>query len=895
MPPVVAAIAAFVVSASAAVGVTVSVGVATFVATTAISLGISLGVGAVARALQRKKDTPQLATSLLHNGQGRLISVRQAAAPRRIIYGAVRVAGVLTLINGIGNANQYLLIVLTLAGHEIEEVDKVYMDGVELQLSGTGEGVPLDAAFASNIYIEKNLGLCGQTVFPSLPLDTLGGVDENFRQRGNAGVYIRLKFSEDLFPKGMPNFTFDVRGKSVFDPATDDVFDVTDATNATPIVIAALGHGFSDGDRVRVRDVEGNKGANGVWYVLPIDADHFSLYGSDGTGAYTAATGTCYRIRYSNNSALVAADFLTDPKYGFKARYDEEIDLTRLMAAANVCDEPIDLPTSPPTTEERYTANGMFETTDRRGQVLQQIQGSMAGWIYPAAGKWVILPGAYRLPGIELTEDDFIAPLKIRKSQSRRDLFNGVKGTFISPDHQWQSTDFPPVQDSAFVSKDGGIEYWKDVSLPFTTSHYRCQRIALIDLERQRRQVEIQAVCKMRMYKQLPGDTITITLSRLGWTDKTFEVLQMQLTPIQDASGNTALAISVKLRETDVEVYDFAVDEYGTLIPAALIQLPGIGSIAAPDDFSLTPTLGGDLRLVFPIPLDTEYKSGRLELLVDDEPNRVSTNLDGDVAEADVTITVESSVGFLVGDAVNFGSEICLIDGPGAKGETPSSNTWEVTRAMFLSIAAAAASNIPVYRLTPKTLTFTMPRNLAPERSTPDVSDAVQYHVEIFRPGRLRILYAALIMSNGRTQAPLIEAGFAVGFEPKVYGTLPGLRTAVGGLLTLKIDGPLEVGTDLAHMLVFPQGITIGPTYAAVPLGDEPTGGDVQFRINTMDAEGNLLFNGGTTGIPSGQTGSGTFSSGAAGGKMDDLAWQLEILDVGDASPGANLTVYVQY
>jgi len=62
---------------------------------------------------------------------------------------------------------------------------------------------------------------------------------------------------------------------------------ITNATNASPIVITSAGHGLSTGTRVTVSGVGGNSGANGTFIVTVIDANTFSLNGSAGTGAYT--------------------------------------------------------------------------------------------------------------------------------------------------------------------------------------------------------------------------------------------------------------------------------------------------------------------------------------------------------------------------------------------------------------------------------------------------------------------------------------------------------------------------------------------------------------------------------------------------------------------------------
>lgn len=70
---------------------------------------------------------------------------------------------------------------------------------------------------------------------------------------------------------------------------------VTGATNATPIVITAVAHGFSTNHTVYITGVGGNTAANGTWRVTVLTADTFELNGSVGNGTYTSG-GTAQRL-----------------------------------------------------------------------------------------------------------------------------------------------------------------------------------------------------------------------------------------------------------------------------------------------------------------------------------------------------------------------------------------------------------------------------------------------------------------------------------------------------------------------------------------------------------------------------------------------------------------------
>lgn len=81
---------------------------------------------------------------------------------------------------------------------------------------------------------------------------------------------------------------------------------ITGATNATPIVITATAHGFSNGDLVFVDGVGGNLSANGFWKIANVAANTFELTnpvsGANvvGSGAYTSGG---YAVNYGPSAS----------------------------------------------------------------------------------------------------------------------------------------------------------------------------------------------------------------------------------------------------------------------------------------------------------------------------------------------------------------------------------------------------------------------------------------------------------------------------------------------------------------------------------------------------------------------------------------------------------------
>ncbi len=75
-------------------------------------------------------------------------------------------------------------------------------------------------------------------------------------------------------------------------PATQTI---TSSTNATPIVVTRVAHGYATGDILQITGHTTNTNANGVWKIIAINADTYSLTGSVGNGV-GGATGTSRKI-----------------------------------------------------------------------------------------------------------------------------------------------------------------------------------------------------------------------------------------------------------------------------------------------------------------------------------------------------------------------------------------------------------------------------------------------------------------------------------------------------------------------------------------------------------------------------------------------------------------------
>lgn len=251
---------------------------------------------------------------------------------------------------------------------------------------------------------------------------------------------------------------------------------------------------------------------------------------------------------WSDNPALCLRDYISNTRYGL-GESSGNIDDTQFITAANVCDY-YNYPTL--TGSQRYTCNGAFTTGLNPYDIINNMISSMGGLVWYAQGKWRTKPAYWTAPLVSFNEDDLRNSISVSTRHSRSDNFNKVNGTWSGEESNWQPTDFPPVSNADFLAADNNQEKSVDLNLSFTTDVGMARRIANIYLERNRQQLTVQASFGMRAFQVQVGDTVKLTNSRFGWTDKYFEVVHWTFGL---AEGND-LQCTMTLREISESVFD---------------------------------------------------------------------------------------------------------------------------------------------------------------------------------------------------------------------------------------------------------------------------------------------------------------------------------------------------
>ncbi|MFO1081862.1 MAG: phage tail protein [Reyranellaceae bacterium] len=183
----------------------------------------------VARALFRPSAKPGQSSNqaVTSSDQSVKITSRQAAAPRQIIYGKTRVGGVYGLIHSTLD-NQLLHVIYLVAGHEVAGFDGVLINDQLVTIDGSGNVTSGD--YAGYIHFEFFTGTPTQAACATLMAQAPEIWTSNHRLRGIAYVYALFTWNPSAppgqfqtigaktFASGLPNVSFIVRGKKVYDP-----------------------------------------------------------------------------------------------------------------------------------------------------------------------------------------------------------------------------------------------------------------------------------------------------------------------------------------------------------------------------------------------------------------------------------------------------------------------------------------------------------------------------------------------------------------------------------------------------------------------------------------------------------------------------------------------------
>jgi len=396
MPQVVAVAAAWVAKT-----LTVKA-VAAFVVKTALQAVAAVALSKAAKALGLSKQSIQ-------ERQASVTSLSLGEGPREAAFGVVCTGG--TLLDAFNFGGKYgtdtVTRVIALADHPVDAIVGYYVDDV--YYAWTADGV--QPGFNSKLSIEFKNGVAGGHV-PPLHVRTNGGWTVNDVLDGVTHVVVDTRYDDAVWVSGHPRFKFVLRGLRVYDPRRDPALGYTGSNPQTWEDTST--HGFSR-----------NAALN----------------------------------RYAYERGIYAAGHQGEAQHLLIGRglTAEEAPPSRVIAAANLCDELVD-------GEMRYAAEGVIFANQSFDEVEELFAAAMAGVLVQREGGLEIEPGQAKAAVVTITDGDLVGGKPMGMSPFLPDSDGGRVNTivprYIEPSQGWLDHAAPVIRDLSRMAPapdgDGG-------------------------------------------------------------------------------------------------------------------------------------------------------------------------------------------------------------------------------------------------------------------------------------------------------------------------------------------------------------------------------------------------------------------------------------------------------
>jgi hypothetical protein len=454
----------------------------------------ALLLGSVALSSAQRRSAERKARAAYNASQvDRLANVPATIAQRELVLGRVRKGGHVFFRGSTGTNKSKFVMLIALAGHEIDAVERIYLNDVAVDLDANGYvttapyGMTRTEAaflpyspdaqspggyfypgndenvggwhyetseFVSKARIRWVLGTAVQSADARMMELFPGQWTAAHRAAGVAYLICEFDYDETAFPSGLPNVTALVRGAKLFDPRT-------------------------------------------------------------GTTAW------------SQNPALMARHIMLHPQFGKRSTLTAAED-ARIIAAANACDVSHNFGDG---AVPLYRAATVIPFGTSARDALDDIVQAMAGsWAY-GAGEFHLRAGTYTAPVMSLGEADLAVsggdsqqPISINTHRARNDKINVVTPRIWDAAQDYKLAALTPLKGAAYIAKDGA-ELVQEVEMPAVFYARQAQHVAGVLMRDARDPLMVTLPFKLSAYRAELFDTVNITLPRFGWSAKPFMVM----------------------------------------------------------------------------------------------------------------------------------------------------------------------------------------------------------------------------------------------------------------------------------------------------------------------------------------------------------------------------------
>ena len=475
---------------------------------------------------------------------GTKVSTRSANAPRKIVYGQCRVGGTITHIETTGTTNDVLHLFIAVAGHTINSLEQVIINDTTLDLGSDTSASTINSTTVNtvthnnftNTENEQNLGSGrlirftfndgSQTAVNAFAQAQLGttSVPNTHVFKDVAYVYMQCVYDPE-FLASVPNVSFVVKGKNVYDPRTGAISN-SDAQRSNPALI--------------IRDFVSDT-------TYGLKATSSEINDTTSAGGFAAAANTC------DQTVTLADGSTTETRFTANGFSDMSADgedilggllsamagsLTYANGQFNVFAGANQSP-SLTITDDDVLADPTITTKTATGEIFNTVKSAF----------------------VDASNSFIVADAPVFQSS-----------TFLTQDT-------PSGETSANFVKT------MELKLPFTTTHTMAQRLQKIALLHNRQTTSISITVPLKFMQLQAKDYVRVTNERMSFSSKLFEVLTVSFTIIQ-SDENQILACQLELKEIESAVYDFATNEYSTPITQGTVVNTGDNSVPTPSSAS---------------------------------------------------------------------------------------------------------------------------------------------------------------------------------------------------------------------------------------------------------------------------------------------------------------------
>lgn len=462
--------------------------------------------------------------------ESNLVTLGSTTEPIPVVYGYRRVGGKVFYREICGDRNQFFILGIAISEGPIAGIDMMYIDGVPWT----------DTPFRGLVEFETHTGEDAQAPSELFGSYVPGKFESTDNGAGIAYAVVVLARTADegrAHFSGEPQFTFDVRGRLLYDtrdagtrfsnnPAAviRDYWTNTRYGRSIPTA-AVLDSTFTDvanynDDRISVPAYTVD------FTVADPESDEISF---EEDQPFDNLDG----IRFTTTVALPAGLSLATTYYVRRItaqRFKLASSVANVLAETfiDITDAGSGTHTASHYDQPRYTCNGVVDVDNDPIDTLVRLRSSCQAWLFDCAGQYRLVSDRdVAAVSPTLTRDNMIGAWKI-SGRGKEGRYNRVKARFLDPAQSWEQN-YAIADSAADRTADGGALLQATLELDFTTNLYMARRIASLEQRKSRLTLSTTVKTSLETFKVEAANVVEITHSVPGWAGQQFRVTRIGL------------------------------------------------------------------------------------------------------------------------------------------------------------------------------------------------------------------------------------------------------------------------------------------------------------------------------------------------------------------------------